>query len=91
MKKENLVAKIIKIYAFVNQFGCIIAALIIGDDSYIHGAGWYFFFASLVVNFAIYAFGEIIQLLHDIKLNTMNRGRNNLSAPARQDPNLPDL
>ena len=70
MKSKNTVAQILKVYAVINFIACIILSLIIGKDINIDGIGIYFFAVSLVTNFAIFAFGEVVQLLHDIKINT---------------------
>lgn len=66
---NNFVASVIKIYSVVNLIGCIILTLIVSNSM----GGLYafvFFCIGLVVNFGMYAFGEIISLLQDIKDNT---------------------
>lgn len=66
---NNFVANVIKIYSVVNFIGDIILTLIVLDSM----GGFYafvFFFIGLVVSFGMYAFGEIISLLQDIKDNT---------------------
>lgn len=66
---NNFVANVIKIYSVVNLIGVIILTLILSDSM----GGFYafvFFCIGLVVSFGMYAFGEIISLLQDIKDNT---------------------
>ena len=72
MKSKNTVAHVLKVYAVINFIACIILSFTIGNDI-IYGIGIYFFAVSLVINFAIFAFGEVVQLLHDIKSNTSNQ------------------
>ena len=76
MNSKNLVAKILQIYAIVNAAAGLILALYINSEYH-----WYydalpllvlFLGAVLVSSFAIYAVGEIIELLNQIKLNTRN-------------------
>ena len=69
LKSHNIVAKILQVYAYVNgavemiltltlveEWGAVVAAI--------------FFASTLVVNFLIFALGEIIDLLQTIKENT---------------------
>lgn len=66
---NNFVANVIKIYSVVNLIGVIILTLILSDSM----GGFYafvFFCIGPVVSFGMYAFGEIISLLQDIKDNT---------------------
>lgn len=72
MKSKNTVAQVLKVYAIINFIAGIILSFTIGSDI-IDGIGIYFFAVSLVINFAIFAFGEVVQLLHDIKINTSNQ------------------
>ena len=87
MKSKNTVAQVLKIYAVINFIACIIFSFIIGKDINIDGIGIYFFAVSLVTNFAIFAFGEVVQLLHDIKSNTSNHA----TAPGTTSDELPEL
>ena len=73
MKSKNTVAQVLKIYAVINFIFGIILSISIGKNIDIDGIGIYFFAVSLVTNFAIFAFGEVVQLLHDIKSNTSNQ------------------
>ena len=73
MKSNNIVAKILQVYAYVNgAVGIILALLLVEDLGALVAA---IVFASvLVVNFLIFALGEIIDLLQNLKENT-NGGR----------------
>ena len=73
MKSDNIVAKILQVYAYVNgAVGIILALLLVEDLGALVAA---IVFASvLVVNFLIFALGEIIDLLQNLKENT-NGGR----------------
>jgi len=88
MNSKNLVAKILQIYAIVNAAAGLILALLINSEYYwFYDARPLFFLflgAVLVSSFAIYAVGEIIELLNQIKLNTSS------NAGAAMD-DLPDL
>lgn len=84
-KTTNKVAKVFKVYAIINFIVCIIASIWISTEYYevlffIIGAA-----IALVVNFMLYAFGEVIQLLEDIKNNTKK------AYPQPVSDNLPDL
>lgn len=59
---KNTVAKILKGYAIANGIGGIILGLVLGEV-----IGWAIALAGIVASFFIYAFGEVIQLLEDIK------------------------
>ena len=68
-KSKNVVAKILQVYAYFNAAAGAILALILGSTA--GGALAVICFALiLVASFFIYALGEIIELLHQIKLNT---------------------
>ena len=96
MNSENTVAKILKVYAILNFLVCIIVCGVIAD-----GLGWIVFALGLAlsvcVNFVVYACGELLQLLHDIKLNTSKAAAaasapSAPSAPAHIIPDeLPEL
>lgn len=73
LKSNNIVAKILQVYAYVNGVAGIILALLLVEDLGVLVAS--IVFASvLVVNFLIFALGEIIDLLQNLKENT-NGGR----------------
>lgn len=73
LKSNNIVAKILQVYAYVNGVAGIILALLLVEDLGALVAS--IVFASvLVVNFLIFALGEIIDVLQNLKENT-NGGR----------------
>ena len=69
LKSHNIVAKILQVYAYVNGAVEMILTLSLVED---WGAvvAAIFFASTLVVNFLIFALGEIIDLLQTIKENT---------------------
>ena len=68
-KSNNIVAKIIQVYSYLNVIGGIIFAFEIADATS-NVFGWLYFAVVLVVSFLLFAFGEVIDLLQDIKMNT---------------------
>lgn len=69
LKSHNIVAKILQVYAYVNgAAGMILTLSLVEDWGAVVAA--IFFAGSLVVNFLIFALGEIIDLLQTIKENT---------------------
>lgn len=69
LKSHNIVAKILQVYAYVNAAaGMILTLSLVEDWGAVVAA--IFFASSLVVNFLIFALGEIIDLLQTIKENT---------------------
>ena len=69
---KNIVAQILKIYAIVNAVVGLFIFLSM-QESYvdsIESLSFVVLGACIVVSFGIYAFGEVIQLLQDIKDNT---------------------
>ena len=94
MQNQNMVAKILKIYAIVNAVAGLLISLSM-HDSYvdlIESLSFVFFGLSIVVSFGIYAFGEVIQLLQDIKdgtKGTMNSISKNINNNSSDDlPNI---
>ena len=84
MNRKNTVAKILQIYAIINAVAGAILMFILADSlEWTIALIW--FALVLVVSFFIYAFGEIIELLTEIKLNT--RG----AAPVVEDFELPEI
>ena len=69
LKSKNIVAKIIQVYAYVNAAAWVILAFVIAD-----ALNWEValgaFAVGLFASFLLYAFGEIIDLLQEIKSNT---------------------
>lgn len=69
LKSHNIVAKILQVYAYVNgAAGMLLTLSLVEDWGAVVAA--IFFASSLVVNFLIFALGEIIDLLQTIKENT---------------------
>mgnify|MGYP000096879077 CR=1 FL=1 len=73
LKSNNIVAKILQVYAYVNAFFGMILATALKHEL---GAllAWIMFALTLVASFFIFALGEIIDLLQNLKENT-NGGR----------------
>ena len=71
LKTKNQVAKILQIYACVNAVAGLIFSCTIGDEIAI-----IIFAITLIASFLIYALGEIIELLNQIKENTSNKHEN---------------
>ena len=68
---QNTVAKTFKVYAGVNFVACLLLLFIAAGLLNLHGALAILWIAtSIVINVGIYAIGEVIQLLDDIKQNT---------------------
>lgn len=70
-KSNNTVATIIQVYAIYNAVGGLILAFSVGEDARI-----FVFLLVLLASFLLYAFGEVIRLLHAIMLNTSKPGEN---------------
>lgn len=69
LKSQNLVAKILQVYACLNAIAWVILAFIIAGE--LGGIVAVILCAvGILVSFFIYALGEIIELLNQIKLNT---------------------
>ncbi len=73
LKSNNIVAKILQVYAYVNAASGLLLALALNKEL---GAllAWIMFALTLVASFFIFALGEIIDLLQKLKENT-NGGR----------------
>lgn len=69
LKSKNIVAKIIQVYAYVNAAAWVILAFVIAD-ALNWGIAIGTFAVGLFASFLLYAFGEIIDLLQEIKSNT---------------------
>lgn len=67
LKSDNLVAKILQVYAWINAIAGLVLALIGGLSTALAIA---LLAVVLFSSFMLYAFGEIIDLLHEIKRNT---------------------
>lgn len=82
LKSQNIVAKIMQVYAYLNAIAGVILAFMVGDESEIIAI--VVFAVVLVASFFIFALGEIIDLLHQIKNNTSG-------TPQFANDELPDL
>lgn len=68
-KSNNIVAKVLQVYAYLNAAaGIILAILLIKEWGAMVAA--FIFALVLVINFLIFALGEIIDLLQNLKENT---------------------
>lgn len=66
---SNTVADVLKGYGILNAVvGVIAGAVLLSKESTL--AGIVFIAVVLVASFGIYAFGEVVELLHQIKMNT---------------------
>ena len=66
---SNTVADVLKGYGILNAVvGVIAGAVLLSEESTL--AGIVFIAVVLVASFGIYAFGEVVELLHQIKMNT---------------------
>lgn len=69
LKSKNIVAKIIQVYACVNAAVWVIVFFVIASEVNVLTA-LAAFVVGVFVSFLLYAFGEIIDLLQEIKTNT---------------------
>ena len=67
---KNTVASALQVYAIINAICGLFLALRMANDYYSGVAVFLLFGAVLVASGFIYALGEVIKLLHEIKLNT---------------------
>ena len=69
LKSNNIVAKILQVYAYVNAAAGLILALLLNKEL---GAvvAWFIFAAVLVASFFIFALGEVVDLLQNLNDNT---------------------
>lgn len=69
--EKNTVATILQVYAIINAvLGVILSFVIAAAADYVPIAGLVFSIVPIGASFLIYSFGEVIKLLHEIKLNT---------------------
>lgn len=85
-REKNTVATILQIYAIANAVCGAILAVVVGSK-YSAAIGILYCAVCIVVSFLLYAFGEVIKLLHEIKLNTA--GGKKVGGSAEQE--LPEL
>lgn len=90
---QNTVAKTFKVYAGVNFVACLLLLFIAVGLLNLNGALAILWIAtSIVINVGIYAIGEVIQLLDDIKQNTAKaRSNTNEDTAANIADELPEL
>ena len=72
LKSNNIVARILQVYAYLNTAAGVIVALLLGKELGELGTvvAIYLFAAGLVASILIFALGEIIDLLQTLKENT---------------------
>ena len=91
---KNTVAKILKVYGVLNgAVGTIFGIYVAADWE--AATGIIIIAAALVVRFGIYAFGEVVSLLSDIRANTGANASANAPASSSAQPapfdDLPEL
>ena len=69
LKFDNVIARILQVYAYLNAAAGAVLALQLNKEL---GAivAWFIFAAVLIASFFIFALGEIIDLLQNVKDNT---------------------
>lgn len=86
----NTVAKILKVYAIINAVaGCILGLIGLGAFNGVVVA--LFIGLCIVTSFTIYAFGEVIQLLQDIKDGTRGTIRTIQKQNSSENDELPSI
>lgn len=75
LKSNNIVARILQVYAYLNTAAGVIVALLLDKELGKLGTvvAIYLFAAVLVASFLIFALGEIIDLLQNVKENTSKK------------------
>lgn len=74
MDQNNRVATILKVYAWLNFFVSLFLFGVLHDELYLSGISfWLLIGVSVIINIGIYALGEIVQILHDIRNNHRNK------------------
>ena len=69
--EKNTVASVLQVYAIINAIlGVMLSFVIASAADYVPIAGLLFSILPIGASFLIYSFGEVIKLLHEIKLNT---------------------
>ena len=71
-KSNNIVAKVLQVYAYLNAAAGLILALLLNKELGV-AVAWFIFAAVLVASFFIFALGEIIDLLQNLKDNTSKK------------------
>ena len=74
LKSHNIVAKVLQVYAYVNGAAGIVLTLLLNKELRLGAAAVSIILAAvLVVNFFIFALGEIIDLLQALKETTRKK------------------
>lgn len=74
LKSHNIVAKLLQVYAYVNAAAGIVLTLLLNKELKLGAVAVSIILAAvLVVNFFIFALGEIIDLLQALKEDTRNK------------------
>ena len=74
LKSHNIVAKVLQVYAYVNGAAGIVLTLLLNKELRLGAVAVSIILAAvLVVNFFIFALGEIIDLLQSLKENTRKK------------------
>lgn len=74
LKSHNIVAKILQVYAYVNAAAGIVLILLLNKELKLGAVAVSIILAAvLVVNFFIFALGEIIDLLQALKEDTRKK------------------
>lgn len=75
LKSKNVVAKILQVYAYLNTAAGLVVALQLNKKLGELGTvvAVYLFAAVLVASFLIFALGEIVDLLQNVKENTSKK------------------
>lgn len=83
-KSNNIVAKVLQVYAYLNAAAGFVLALLLNEELDLGAVAVSIILATvLLVNFFIFALGEVIDLLQNLKDNT--------SKKAEIPDELPDL
>ena len=78
--ENNTVARIFKVYAILSAVACFIFMYVLIAADYLDTLGVIIWIGtSIVINFGIYAIGEAIQILDDIKQNTAKSTRESIN------------
>ena len=74
LKSHNIVAKVLQVYAYINGAAGIVLTLLLNKELRLGAVTVSIILAAvLVVNFFIFALGEIIDLLQTLKENTRKK------------------
>ncbi len=88
---KNKVAKILKIYSIINVIGGFVVTVLLSENlpiSVSDSVSFIYAASVIVISFLIFTLGEIVDLLAQIRDNTMPSGSAN---PESMEDVLPDL